>query len=101
VRREKFALALLMSVAAVFVGASGCNGEKPAPAAKAEVVAPASRSATDLQSDTVSGCVYGAALVKVLIDLQPKNGHCVAEVTPASVCVAPGGVVRFKIANAC
>jgi len=45
--------------------------------------------------------VHGASLVKVLIELKPSDKGCTAEVTPASVCVAAGGVVRFKVENGC
>jgi hypothetical protein len=101
VRHERFAVVLLLSTAAVLVGATGCNGDKPASAPKTEVAAPARCPGPDLASDTVSGCVCGAALVKVLIDLKPEKDRCVAEVTPASVCVAAGGVVRFRVQNGC
>jgi len=57
----------------------------------------------DLKGDVASGCVYGAPLVKVLISLHPTDSakKCGADVTPASVCVARGGVVRFAIVNHC
>jgi hypothetical protein len=94
-------IALLMSMATVLVGATGCNGDRPASAPKTEVVAPPRCPGPDLESDTVSGCVCGAALAKVLVDLKPEGDRCVAEVTPASVCVAAGGAVRFKVQNGC
>ena len=100
-RRERFAIALLLSVAAVFGGATGCNGEKPAPPPVRAVASGVSTQAVLLDSDAVSGCVHGAALAKVLIDLKPEGDRCIAEVTPASVCVAAGGAVRFKISNGC
>jgi len=103
VRHEWSAIALL-SVATVVVGAAACNGDRtPAPPTPAgEAVATAARTGTgELDTDTVSGCVTGAALVKVLVDLKLDKGRCVAEVTPASVCVAAGGVVRFKVQNGC
>lgn len=82
-RREAFVTVLLTSVV-VFAGATACN--KP----------------PSEEPDTVSGCRAGARRVKVLIDLQPtREGHCVPEVTPASVCVAPAGEVAFRIHNGC
>lgn len=101
-RYERFATALLLSMGVVLVSATGCNGDKAAPEPKKAAETTAGTQAVDLASDIVSGCVSGAPLVKVLIDLKPKDGgRCVPEVTPASVCVAPGGVVRFKIQNGC
>jgi len=94
-------MALLLSVAAVFGGATGCNGEKPAPPPSGAVVSGVDAQALVLDSDTVSGCIHGAALAKVLVDLKPEGDRCVAEVTPASVCVAAGGAVRFKVSNGC
>jgi hypothetical protein len=101
VRRENFAISLLISVAVVFAAATGCNGDKPAQAPAGQAPRPAAALTIDPRSDTVSGCVEGAPLVKVLVQLEPRDGRCVAEVTPASVCVAQGGVVRFKIRNDC
>jgi hypothetical protein len=93
VRRDVFVTVLLTSVV-VFAGAKGCSGDRPASAS-------IHQPAVDLASDTVSGCLRGAALAKVLIALRLEGDRCVPEVTPASVCVAPGGVVRFKIENGC
>ena len=100
-RHERFAIVLLLSMAAVLVGATGCNGDKTAPPSRKAVMTTVGAQALDLASDIVSGCVSGAALVKVLIDLKLENNRCVPEVTPASVCVAAGGVVRFKVQNGC
>jgi hypothetical protein len=101
VRYEKFATALLLSMGVVLVSATGCSGDKTAPAPRKAAATTTGTQALDLASDIVSGCASGAALVKVLIDLKPENDRCVPEVTPASVCVARGGVVRFKIENGC
>lgn len=101
-RREAFLAVLLMSMV-VLAGASTSQGQEPAstPLAQTQAVTAIQPPRAALASDTVSGCVRGAALVKVLIFLHPKEDRCVPEVTPASVCVAPGGVVRFKIQNEC
>jgi hypothetical protein len=99
VRHDRFATTLLASTVAVFGGATGCNADRKAPAPGGDVATTLSSQAVSLVTDTVSGCERGAGLVKVLIDLKASNDHCVAEVTPASVCVAPGGVVRFKVLN--
>lgn len=100
-RHERFATTLLLSVVAVLAGASGCSGDKAAAPPGRPVAATVSTETVRLASDTVSGCVAGAPLVKVLIDLQPQASGCVPVVTPASVCVAPAGVVRFKVKNGC
>jgi hypothetical protein len=99
VRRDVFAI-LLALVAIVVAGVALWRADKGAAPPKPGVLA-AHCPGPDLASDTVSGCVCGAALVKVLVDLREKDGHCVPEVTPASVCVAPGGAVRFRIQNGC
>jgi hypothetical protein len=105
VRHEGFATTLLVSVVAVFVGATGCNGDRAAPSPKATSATTAGGSVSAqtirLDTDTVSGCAHGAALVKILIDLKPSADRCAPEVTPASVCVAPAGVVRFRVHNGC
>jgi hypothetical protein len=105
VRHERFATTLLLSVLAVFVSAAGCNGDKSAPTPKTNVGTTAGTSigtqSIRLDTDTVSGCVSGAPLVKILIELKPSADRCAPEVTPASVCVAPAGVVRFRVHNRC
>ena len=98
-RRDRFATTLLLSVVAVFVGATGCNGDRKTPAPATNVATMVSSHLVSPVTDTDSGCLHGAKLVKVLIDLKASEDHCVAEVTPASVCVAPGGAVRFKVLN--
>ncbi len=100
-RHERSAIVLSLSMAAVLVGATGCSREETAPLQIRTEVTTIGIQVADLASDTVSGCASGAALVKVLIDLKLKNDRCVPEVTPASVCVAAGGVVRFKVQNGC
>lgn len=45
-----------------------------------------------------SGCTYGAPLVKVLVQLEKS---CRVQVTPASVCVQPGGTIQFRIESDC
>lgn len=82
--RRDVLVTVLLTSAVVFAGATACN--KP----------------PSEEPDTMSGCTAGAKRVKVLIDLQPnRESHCVPEVTPASVCVAPEGEVAFKIHNGC
>lgn len=103
-RRESLVAVLMMAALAACSDAAPGAGQAPAPAKETAAVAGLgdSHPAPSVMSDLVSGCVYGAPLVKVLINLQPKAAdHCVAEVTPASVCVTPAGVVRFKIQNGC
>jgi hypothetical protein len=99
VRHDRFATTLFVSAAAVFGGAAGCNGDRKAAAPAGKVATTTGSQTASLVTDTVSGCERGAGLVKVLIDLKASNDHCLAEVTPASVCVAPGGAVRFKVLN--
>jgi hypothetical protein len=100
VRRE----AMVAALVAFPVLACGptARGDGQAPPAEGGTEAVAASSA-GLKSDTFSGCVEGAPLVKVLIHLRasqtPKG--CSADVTPSSVCVARGGVVRFRIQNEC
>jgi hypothetical protein len=84
------------------VGAAGCGcGELASPERTKDVVTAISTGPVDLTSDLVSGCVSGAPLVKVLVELNQVGTKCVPEVTPASVCVAAGGVLRFKVQNDC
>ena len=101
--RHEMPAIVLLSMAAVLVGTTGCNADRtPAPPAPTgEAATSAGTGVPVLATDTVSGCVTGAALVKVLVDLKPEKNRCVPEVTPASVCVAAGGVVRFKVQNGC
>lgn len=98
-------VAVLVALAAVSCSpAARGDGQSAVPAKdQAPASVPAAAAAyLDLKSDVVSGCVAGAPLVKILINLRPTDKRgCRAEVTPASVCVAPGGVVRFKIDNEC
>lgn len=45
-----------------------------------------------------SGCEKGAYLGKVLITVERVDGTCrVTAVTPASVCVAPNGAIRWQV----
>jgi hypothetical protein len=100
VRREAMVAALVaFPVLACGPTARG-DGQAPPAERGSEAVAAASLG---LKSDVFSGCVEGAPLVKILIRLRPSQTTkgCTSEVTPASVCVARGGVVRFKIENGC
>jgi hypothetical protein len=78
-------------------------GQAPAPANDAPAAAAAGDSypAPSVRSDIVSGCVEGSPLVKAVITLTLVDKKCHADVTPASVCVVPGGVIRWKIDNDC
>ena len=64
-RHEGFATTLLLSVVAVFVGATGCNGDRAAPSPKATSATTAGGSVSAqtirLDTDTVSGCAHGSA----------------------------------------
>jgi hypothetical protein len=51
--------------------------------------------------DHISGCEHGAALAKAVITLTRAKDQCHAVVLPGSVCVKPGGVIRWKIDNGC
>lgn len=57
--------------------------------------------APSVKPDIVSGCLEGSPLVKVVIKLTTVDKKCRAEVTPASVCVQRGGVIRWRIDNDC
>jgi len=102
VHREALIAALVAFSAFACSPAARGDGQTPVAAQQqsSESVAAASLG---LKSDIFSGCVEGSPLVKILIQLRPTHAPkgCSAQVTPASVCVAPGGVVRFKIDNTC
>lgn len=75
-----------------------CTGSPPATAPAAnQAAAPVDLAATDIHS----GCTSGAQQVKVLIELTSTPAGCRPVVTPASVCVAPGGKVHFKVKSEC
>ncbi len=97
-RRSVFVTVLLAS--AVLSGPVGFSEDRQAPEKTWPPAHRHSRAAPAVP-DVVSGCASGAPLAKVLIDLRLQGDRCEAEVTPASVCVAPGAVVRFKIENGC
>ena len=68
----------------------------------AETAGPVSLATAPLRGDAVSGCVAGAAVVKVVITLRRGGTRgCQADLSPALVCVAPGGVIRWRVDNAC
>jgi hypothetical protein len=93
---------MLAALAACSDPAPG-GGRAPAPAQDA-ASAPGPRDsypAPSVTSDIVSGCVEGSPLVKAVITLTRVDEKCHADVTPASVCVVPGGVIRWKIDNDC
>jgi hypothetical protein len=100
VRRETLVAA---SVAAAWIACSDASPQSAPPAsdpgAGAALGEPVLLPPT--ASDIVSGCVNGAPLVKAVIGLTRVDGKCHAEVTPGSVCVTRGGVVRWKIDNDC
>lgn len=107
-RREPFVTVLLASLVALAGTASSQGQEAASRPAKKGIAKPChARGGPSharpgvLASDTVSGCVRGAPLVKVLIDLRKQERRCVPVVLPGSVCVAPGGVVRFKLQSEC
>ena len=100
--REALVAALVAFPAFACSPAARGDGQTPVPAQQQGSESVASPS-LGLKSNIFSGCVEGAPLVKILIQLRPTRTPkgCSPEVTPASVCVAPGGVVRFRIENEC
>jgi hypothetical protein len=97
----------LLVAALVSVALTACNDATPQSSrstagggsadAASRVPPPSALAASDL----ISGCDYGALVVKLVIKLTTVNKTCHADVTPASVCVSPGGIVRWKIDNGC
>lgn len=105
-RREAFVVAAFLAASTL-----GCpspqssQAQSPAPASVA-----ASRptsfavplTAVPLTGDAVSGCAAGAPAVKVVVTLtRGADGKCRPDVSPALVCVAPGGIIRWKVDNDC
>jgi len=61
-----------------------------------------SSAVADPLKKAFSGCKEGTRLAKVAITVEPENGGCrVTDVTPASVCVIRGGVIRWKVYGDC
>jgi hypothetical protein len=85
--------------------AAPAGGEAPAPAPANTTPSAACTGdcypVPSVKPDIVSGCVEGSPLVKVLIRLTSVDGKCHADVTPASVCVQQGGVIRWRVDNYC
>jgi hypothetical protein len=103
VRREFLVGVLMMVALAACSDAAPGGGQAAAPARDApSAEAPGDHyPAPNVASDIVSGCVDGSPLVKVLITLTVVDKKCHADLTPASVCVVPGGVIRWKVDNDC
>ena len=102
-RHESLVAVLMMAALAACSDAAPGGGQAPAPEKDAPSAAAAGDSypAPSVTSDIVSGCVEGSPLVKAVITLTPVGEKCHADVTPASVCVVAGGVIRWKIKNNC
>lgn len=103
-RRDSLVAVLLMAVLAACGEAAPGSGQAPVPATDATPATGPSGThpVPRVTSDIVSGCVDGAPLVKIVIKLTVGDDKkCHADVTPASVCVVPGGVIRWRIDNDC
>jgi hypothetical protein len=92
-----------MAALAACSDAAPRGGQAPTPAKDAPSATDPGDSypAPSVASDIVSGCVEGSPLVKAVITLKVVEEKCHADVTPASVCVVRGGVIRWKIDNYC
>jgi hypothetical protein len=96
-------------VVVVFLAASilGCpqtpSSRAQSPARSPEAAAlSAAASVAPVLGEAVSGCAAGAAVTKVVVTLSKgESRKCRADVSPALVCVAPGGIIRWKIENEC
>ena len=100
-RRETSAVRLGLWTLAALAGPVALGGETPGGAPVPAETAPSVRTSSPLRGDVLSGCQAGAPLVKAQVLLRSAGKTCKARVRPASVCVAPGGVVRFLIHNQC
>lgn len=81
-RREFVVAALLLAVA--------CLAVSPSASAQAR------------KKKAFSGCEKGTHLGKVAITVERQDGTCrVTDVTPASVCVAPNGAIRWEVYSDC
>jgi hypothetical protein len=98
-------LVVVIVVAALAACSDAAPGGGQAPAAAKEAPSAAGPGnaypAPSVTADIVSGCVDGSPLVKALISLTVVDQKCHADVTPASVCVVPGGVILWKVDNGC
>jgi hypothetical protein len=103
VRRDSLVAVFMMAALTACRDAAPGGGQAPAPANAAPSAAGRGDSypGPSVASNTVSGCVEGASLVKAVITLTPVDKKCHADVTPASVCVVPGGVILWRIENDC
>ena len=100
-RRETSAVRLGLWTIVVLAGPVALGGETPGGAPVPVETAARVPTFSPLRGDIQSGCQSGAPLVKAQILLLSAGNTCKARVRPASVCVAPGGVVRFLIHNQC
>ncbi len=104
--REAFVVSVLLVASTL-----GCpsprssQAQSPAPGApesprQALIAVPL--AVAPLTGDAVSGCAAGAAVAKVFITLKKgAAGRCVADLSPALVCMAPGGIIRWRVENDC
>jgi hypothetical protein len=102
-RRESLVAVFMIAALTACRDAAPGGGQAPAPANAAPSAAGLGDSypGPNVASDIVSGCVEGAPVVKVLIRLTLVDKMCHAELTPGSVCVMPGAIIRWKIDNDC
>lgn len=96
--RESLVVVFMMAALTACRGLAPVGGQAPAPG-KAGLGD--SYPGPSVESNIVSGCVEGASLVKAVITLTLVDKKCRADVTPASVCVVRGGVIRWKVDNDC
>lgn len=101
-RRDRSVVPWGVALAVVLAGAASCQPPAETPPAASQPAAMAQTPIDVSALDIFSGCERGALQVKVLIHLRPTDaGACRPEVTPASVCVKPGGRVDFKVESDC
>ncbi len=99
-KRKPLALSVIVGLFLACQGASQTQPPPPSPEAvtKAE---PATLRFSP-RGEALSGCIHGAPVGKIVVHLARGNdGRCRADVSPALVCVAPGGIIRWRIDNGC
>jgi len=98
----------LVIVAALLAASTlGCpqtrSSQAQSPPRSPEAAAPPVAAAVaPLVGEAVSGCAAGAAVTKAVITLSKGGSRkCRVDLSPGLVCVAPGGIIRWKIENEC
>lgn len=101
-KREPLAVAAFLAASTLGCPDAPSSRAQSPPRSPEAAVPSVAAAVAPLRGEAVSGCAAGAAVTKAVVTVSKgKSRRCRADVSPALVCAAPGGIIRWTIDNDC